>query len=72
MEDELRSRHLEEMATLLTHNEEDIDYDELVNLTKNTSTPSFPSNNPKTVEKNQEKKPSKAQKRRVRPDITRI
>jgi hypothetical protein len=67
-EDEMRSRHLEEMASLLTSGDDEIDYDELASLTAQTAIPVAAPSKEKSASKEPRehaKKVSKAQKRRV-------
>lgn len=66
MEDEMRSRHLEEMADLLTSPEEDIDYEELSKLSVQPTAAAEPKEKKTEQERPAVKKVSRAQKRRVR------
>lgn len=66
MEDDMRSRHLEEMADLLTSPDEDIDYEELAKLSVQPSSSEAPKEKKNDQERHGGKKISKAQKRRVR------
>lgn len=65
MEDEMRSKHLEEMADFLTGGDDDMDYDAMASLTISSATASAAPSKTEGASKPQAKKTSKAQKRRV-------
>lgn len=70
MEDELRAKHLEEMAALVTSADDGIDFEELAELSVHpTAAAVASSSKPTEPAKPAAKKVSRAQKRRVRVSI---
>lgn len=66
MEDELRAKQLEEMAALITSADDDMDFDELSQLSVHPTAAVASSSKPIDSSKHAAKKVSRAQKRRVR------
>lgn len=62
----MRSRHLEEMADLLTSPDDEIDYEELSKLSVQPTAAEAPKEKKQEQEKHTGPKISRAQKRRVR------